>query len=268
MRKMAFEVTKAMQEAAAAAIGPKPLQLHSLATPNGIKVAIFLEELQIPYEATTIDIRTGVQKKEPFVTICPNGRIPALVDPNAEGGDLNIMESGAILMYLAEKTGQFLPKDARKKSQTIQWLMWQMGGVGPMFGQMGHFWKYAPKMGHEIEYAQQRYLNETIRLVGVLDKQLEGKDWVIGDEYTIADMSIMPWIGCIDRGYGLWDKVFGGEVGKETKFPNVVRWYNSMGARAAVLKARDITPFPKAPEATPEQMAALFKQGGEDVKKD
>jgi len=159
--------------------GSAPLQLYSLATPNGQKVTIALEEMGLPYDAHTIDIMKGVQFKEWFIKeVNSNSKIPALIDKEAPGGPLSIFESGSILLYLAKKSGKFLPQDPRKEAQTISWLMWQMGGLGPMTGQMGHFVKYAKV---DVPYAKERYTNEAKRLWGVLEKQLEGKEYVIGD---------------------------------------------------------------------------------------
>eukprot|EP01012_Entosiphon_sulcatum_P051640 TRINITY_DN7091_c0_g1_i7.p2 TRINITY_DN7091_c0_g1~~TRINITY_DN7091_c0_g1_i7.p2 ORF type:complete len:224 (-),score=39.38 TRINITY_DN7091_c0_g1_i7:1284-1955(-) len=218
----------------------KPIQLYSLATPNGQKVGIFLEESGLPYEAHTINILTGVQKEPAFTAINPNGRIPAIVDPTGAGGEpLQVFESGAILLHLAEKTGQFLPTDPRKRSEAIQWLFWQMAGVGPMFGQLGHFHKYAPLSGEHNEYGIKRYMNETKRLLEVLDKRLEGRDFVV-DEYSIADMALYPWVRGLDAFYGL-----GELLGAHT---NVQSWCARIADRPAVQRGLTVCSFPEQPE--------------------
>ena len=178
-----------------------PLQLYSLATPNGQKVAIALEEMGLPYEAHTVNILKGDQFSDDFIKINPNSKIPALVDPQGSNNQpLFIMESGAILMYLAEKSGQFLPQDPAGKSRCLQWLFFQMGGVGPMFGQFGHFYIYAKdKCDHP--YPLQRYAQETKRLLSVLEKQLGENSFIAGSDYTIADMAIAPWVHCLSHFY-------------------------------------------------------------------
>lgn len=177
------------------------IQLYSLATPNGQKVSIALEEMGLPYDAHRIDIMKGDQFKAEFLKINPNSKIPAIVDPEGpDGKSLAIMESGAILLYLAEKSGKFLPKDARLRSETLQWLFFQVGGVGPMFGQFGHFFKYASdKCDHP--YPKQRYTDEVKRLLGVLENRLEGQDFLVGNQYTIADMATVPWVNCLSEFY-------------------------------------------------------------------
>ncbi len=177
------------------------IQLYSLATPNGQKVSIALEEMGLPYNAHTINIMDGDQFSDEFIKINPNSKIPAIVDPNGpDGSPLAIMESGAILIYLAEKSKKFLPQDERLRSETLQWLFFQVGGVGPMFGQFGHFYKYAgDKCDHP--YPIQRYATETKRLLSVLEKRLTNRNFIVGDDYTIADMSIVPWIVCLKKFY-------------------------------------------------------------------
>jgi GST-like protein len=181
------------------------LQLYSLATPNGQKIGIALEEMQLEYEAHTVNISKGEQFTEDFIKINPNSKIPALVDPSGPGGQpLSIMESGAILIYLAEKSSQFLSKDARLRSETLQWLFFQVGGVGPMFGQFGHFYKFAvDKCDHP--YPLERYKTEAQRLLGVLDKHLNGRNFLVGEDYSIADMATMPWINCLSQFYKAQD---------------------------------------------------------------
>ena len=178
------------------------IQLYSLATPNGQKVSIALEEMELPYEAHTINIMKGDQFTDEFVKINPNSKIPAIVDPaGPDGKSISIMESGAILCYLAEKSGRFLAADPRLRSETLQWLFFQMGGVGPMFGQFGHFYKYAKdKCDHP--YPRERYQKEAQRILGVLEERLKGRTFIVGEEYSIADMAIVPWVNCLDTGYG------------------------------------------------------------------
>ncbi|MFE1573602.1 glutathione S-transferase N-terminal domain-containing protein [Comamonas odontotermitis] len=173
---------------------PDLLQLYSLATPNGVKVSIMLEELGVPYEVHHISFDSNDQLTPEFVGTFPNNKIPAILDPNGPGGEpIALFESGAILVYLAEKYNQFLPQDLGLRYTTLQWLMFQMGGIGPMFGQVGFFNIYGGK-DFEDKRPLMRYVNESKRLLTVLDKHLAGKDWVAGNEYTIADMAIFPWI--------------------------------------------------------------------------
>lgn len=173
---------------------PDRIQLYSLPTPNGVKVSIMLEELGLPYECHLVDFATADQKTPEFLSLNPNNKIPAIIDPDGPGGQpMGLWESGAILIYLAEKTGQLLPADPVQRYHTLQWLMFQMGGIGPMFGQVGFFHKFAGK-DFEDKRPRDRYLNESKRLLTVLDKHLQDKDWVMGTEYTIADIAIFPWI--------------------------------------------------------------------------
>jgi GST-like protein len=172
---------------------PDRLQLYSVPTPNGVKVSIMLEETGLPYEPHFINIGENQTWTPEFLSLNPNGKIPAIIDPDGPGGEpLGLFESGAILIYLAEKTGQFLPADAGARYQTIQWLMWQMGGLGPMFGQVGFFHRFAGR-----EWADkrplQRYVAESKRLLGVLESRLEGRDWIM-DEYSIADIATLGWV--------------------------------------------------------------------------
>ena len=172
---------------------PDRIQLYSLPTPNGVKVSILLE-LGLPYEAHRVSFDTQDQFTPEFLSISPNNKIPAILDPNGpDGKPLALFESGAILVYLASKTGQFLPADAGGRFETLQWLMFQMGGIGPMFGQLGFFHKFAGK-DYEDKRPRDRYVAEARRLLGVLDQRLQGRDWVMGDTYTIADIAIFP--GC------------------------------------------------------------------------
>lgn len=175
---------------------PKAIQLYSFPTPNGVKVSIMLEETGLPYDAHKISIMDDDQFTPEFLQISPNNKIPAIIDPDGPDGQaIPIFESGAILIYLAEKTGQLLPADPVKRMEVLKWLMFQMGGVGPMFGQLGFFHKFA---GAQIEdpRPRERYINEGKRILGVIDKQLDGRDWIAG-EYSIADIAILPWIRTI-----------------------------------------------------------------------
>ena len=173
---------------------PDRLQLYSLPTPNGVKVSIMLEEIGLPYEVHLVDFNKDDQKTPEFLSLNPNGKIPAILDPDGPGGKpLPLFESGAILQYLAEKTGKLLPADAARRYQTIQWLHFQMGGIGPMFGQLGFFHKFA---GKEIADKRplQRYVAESTRLLGVVEARLDGRPWIMDDEYTIADISMFGWV--------------------------------------------------------------------------
>ena len=173
---------------------PDRLQLYSLATPNGVKASIMLEEIGLPYEAHRVSFDTQDQLSPEFLALNPNNKIPAIIDPDGPGGQpLALFESGAILIYLAEKTGQLLPADPAARYQTLQWLMFQMGGVGPMFGQLGFFHKFAGK-AYEDKRPRDRYVAESARLLGVLDGHLKDRDWMMGDDYSIADIAIFPWV--------------------------------------------------------------------------
>jgi len=200
------------------------IDLYSWATPNGHKVHIMLEETGLPYRVHGVNIRTGDQFKPDFLKISPNNRIPAIVDPDGpDGMPLTLFESGAILLYLASKTGTFLPSDLTLRWACVQWLMWQMGGVGPMFGQANHFRRYAKD---KIEYAVERYTNEANRLTHVLDKQLANSRYVSCNEYTIADMAIFPWMrNAESRGIDM------------NEFSNAKRWFEAINARPAVQRA-------------------------------
>ena len=173
---------------------PDRIQLYSLNTPNGVKASIMLEETGLPYEAHLIDFGADDQKTPEFLSLNPNGKIPAILDPNGPGGNpLALFESGAILIYLAEKSGQFLPADPAARYETIQWLMFQMGGVGPMFGQLGFFHRFAGK-DYEDKRPRDRYVAEAKRLLGVLETRLTGRDWLMGEDYTIADIATLGWV--------------------------------------------------------------------------
>ena len=173
---------------------PDRLQLYSLPTPNGVKVSIMLEEIALPYEAHTVDIGNNETRTPEFLSLNPNGKIPAIIDPDGPGGaPIGLFESGAILLYLAEKTGKLLPLDAARRYETIEWVFFQMASVGPMFGQVGYFYKFA---GREIADKRplERYRDESKRLLGVLETRLAGRQWIMGDEYTIADISLLGWV--------------------------------------------------------------------------
>lgn len=197
------------------------IDLYSWATPNGHKIHIMLEETGLQYRVHGVNIRSGEQFKPEFLKISPNNRIPAIVDHDGPGGKpLSLFESGAILLYLASKTGRFLPQDMHARWTCMQWLMWQMGGVGPMFGQANHFRRYAVD---KIAYAVERYTNEANRLTHILDKRLAEAPYVAGDEYTIADIAIFPWMrGAESRGINMDD------------YPHARRWFDEVNSRPAV----------------------------------
>lgn len=213
---------------------PSVLQLYSFPTPNGVKVSIALEEMEIPYEAHTVTLSDADVKSPEFLSLNPNNKIPAIIDPNGpDGTPLTLWESGAILLYLGEKSGKFIGSNAVEKAHITQWLMFQMGGLGPMTGQLGFFWKFAGAQ-FEDKRPQERYLNETKRLLGVLDKALDGKEWIAG-EYSIADMAIAPWVNALEF-YGAKEAVgYGG-------FANIVAYRDRFYARPAVEKAKNIPP--------------------------
>ena len=213
---------------------PDRIQLYSLPTPNGIKVSVALEELGLPYEPHKVDFGSNDQMSPEFLSLNPNNKIPAIIDPDGPGGKpLPLFESGAILIYLAEKTGKLMPSDPARRYETIQWLMFQMGGIGPMFGQMGFFVKFA---GKDIEdpRPRERYINESKRLLGVLNQRLEGRSWVMGDDYTIADIAIFPWVRTVTGFYEA------GELVGIENFPNVTRVLDAFLARPAVVKGLTI----------------------------
>ena len=181
---------------------PDRLQLYSLPTPNGVKVSIALEETGLPYEVHLVRFDTNDQMSPEFLSLNPNNKIPAIIDPNGPGGKpLALFESGAILVYLAAKTGQLTPADDAARYETLQWVMFQMGGIGPMFGQLGFFHKFAGK-DYEDKRPRDRYVAESRRLLGVLDKHLVGRKWIMGDEYSIADIASFPWINNLVGFYG------------------------------------------------------------------
>jgi GST-like protein len=217
---------------------PNILQLYSLPTPNGVKVSIMLEEIGLPYEPHLVRFDTNDQTSPEFLSLNPNNKIPAIIDPNGPGGKpLPLFESGAILWYLAEKTGRLLPQDAAARYETLQWVMFQMGGIGPMFGQVGFFHKFAGK-AYEDKRPLQRYVDESRRLLAVLEQHLEGREWIMGDDYTIADIVSFPWINNLVGFYEAGDLVGFAD------FKNVARVLQAFKARPAVVRGLAI---PKRP---------------------
>ena len=211
------------------------IDVYSWATPNGHKVHIMLEECGLPYAAHAVDISAGEQFSPDFLAISPNNRIPAITDPDGPDGEpISLFESGAILLYLAGKTGRFLPRSTRGKYQALQWLMFQMASVGPMLGQTHHFRAYAPE---KVEYAINRFSNEARRLYGVMDKQLATNDYIAGKEYTIADMAVWPWLRSHERQ--------GIDLGE---FPNVKAWFEAIGNRPAVQRGITVLADRRKPE--------------------
>ncbi|MEO6716410.1 MAG: glutathione binding-like protein [Novosphingobium sp.] len=204
------------------------IELHTASTPNGWKISIMLEECGLPYKVHWVDLGKGEQFTEPFLAISPNGRIPAIIDtqPADGGAPLSVFETGAILVYLAEKSGRFLPADPRGRAQVIEWLMWQMAGLGPMLGQHGHFKLYAPT---RIDYALERYRREALRLYGVLDRRLTGRDYIADSGYSIADMACFPWV----RTWKAQDIPLG-------EFPAVQAWYERLKQRPALRRGLDL----------------------------
>ncbi|KTT41957.1 glutathione S-transferase [Pseudomonas oryzihabitans] len=217
---------------------PERLQLYSLPTPNGVKVAILLEELGLPYEVHRIDFGQDDQHTPEFLSLSPNNKIPAILDPDGPDDEpLGLFESGAILLYLAEKTGRFLPQDPAQRYQAIQWLMFQMGGIGPMFGQLGFFTKFAGK-DIEDKRPRDRYVAEARRLLGVLDGQLKGRTWILGDDYGIADIATFPWVRALVEVYQADDLV------EFQDFKEVRRVLDAFLARPAVQRGLRIPAAP------------------------
>ena len=217
---------------------PDRIQLYSLPTPNGVKISIMLEETGLAYEPHAIDIGKNESWTAEFLSLNPNGKIPAIIDPDGPGGEpLGLFESGALLQYLAEKSGQFLPADPARRYQTLQWLHFQIGGVGPMFGQVGYFWKFA---GREIEDKRplERYVNEAKRLLGVLETRLEGRSWMMGEEYTIADIALMGWVRNL---VGFYDAA---EIVQYDALKSVPAWLERCLARPAVQRGLTIPARP------------------------
>ncbi|HXY76253.1 MAG TPA: glutathione S-transferase N-terminal domain-containing protein [Steroidobacteraceae bacterium] len=209
---------------------PERLQLYSLPTPNGVKVSIMLEETGLPYEPHLVSFERNEQRSAEFRSLNPYGKIPAILDPNGPGGlPLPLFESGAILIYLAEKTGRFLPADAAGRYETIEWLMFQMGGIGPMFGQIGFFHKFAGR-DYEDKRPRDRYVAESRRLLEVLNARLETRSWMMGETYTITDMAIFPWVRNLIGFYAA------GELVGIRDFPHVTRALDAFLARPAVAR--------------------------------
>lgn len=233
------------------------IDLYYWPTPNGHKIVLFLEETGLEYRIIPVDIGRGDQFKPDFLKIAPNNRMPAIIDtdPDDKGAPLSLFESGAILEYLGEKTGQFLPKDVRGKAETMQWLFWQMGGLGPMAGQNHHFVTYAPE---RIPYAMDRYVKETGRLYAVLDKRLADREYLNGIGYSIADMACYPWIVPHER-----------QQQNLADFPNLKRWFNAIQARPATQRAYAIGEQYRKRESTMDEAAKkiMFGQGADTVRK-
>lgn len=204
-----------------------PIELYTWKTSNGRKATVMLEECGLPYNIHPIDISTDIQFSDDYVRINPNSKIPAIVDPDGPGGKpYTVIESGAILMYLAEKTGKFMPADTARRYEVVQWVMFQMGGVGPIFGQVHHFKRAAKE---QVPYAINRYTTECRRLYGVLDARLEGREYLANEEVSIADFCTLPWVFRHD-----WQEV------DLAGFPNVKRWYDAMMARPATARGMDL----------------------------
>jgi GST-like protein len=213
---------------------PDRIQLYSLPTPNGVKVSIMLEETGLPYEPHLVSFEKNDQTSPAFLSLNPNNKIPAILDPNGpDGKPIALFESGAILIYLAEKTGKFMSQDAAGRYETMQWLMFQMGGIGPMFGQLGFFHKFAGK-DYEDKRPRDRYVAESKRLLAVLDQRLATRAWIMGDEYSVADIATFPWVRNLIGFYGAGDLVGFAD------FPNVARSLAAFVARPAVIKGLEI----------------------------
>ena len=221
------------------------IEVYSWATPNGHKVHIMLEECGLPYRVHAVDIGGGDQFKREFLAISPNNKIPAIVDPDGPGGKpISLFESGAILLYLAAKTGKFLPKSDRARYEVLQWLMFQMGGVGPMLGQTHHFRQYAVE---KIEYAINRYTNETRRLYGVMDRQLATHKFIAGNQYSIADIAIFPWVRSWKNQGIDW-----------AEFPHLKAWFDAIGERPAVKRGVEVLANLRKPISTDKERDILF----------
>jgi GSH-dependent disulfide-bond oxidoreductase len=225
---------------------PPMIDLYFWPTPNGHKVSIFLEEAEVPYVMHPVNIGAGEQFVPTFLEKSPNNRIPAIVDtePSGGGAPISVFESGAILMYLADKYGRYLPRDVRGRTEVTEWLMWQMGGLGPMLGQTHHFRQYAPE---QVPYAIERYTKETARLYGVLNRRLADREFVAG-EYSIADMAMWPWILPAPQGQDI------------EQFPNLKRWHEALGKRPKLLKGHALGAELRKP-MTDEAKKVLFGQG-------
>lgn len=231
------------------------IELYYWTTPNGHKITIFLEEVGLPYTIVPINIGAGDQFKPEFLKISPNNRIPAIVDHEPAGGGepISVFESGAILLYLAEKTGKLIPTDLHQRVEVLQWLFWQMGGLGPMAGQNHHFNRYAPE---KIDYAINRYVNETARLYAVLDKRLADREFVAGD-YSIADIAAYPWIVPYES-----------QSQKLEDFPNLRRWFETIQTRPAVIRAYEKAEAFKNQALDPEKSRdLLFNQSAKTIQR-
>jgi len=232
------------------------IQLFYWPTPNGHKITLFLEEAGLEYRIQPVDISAGDQFKPDFLAFSPNNRMPAIIDmaPLDHGEPITVFESGAILLYLAEKTGRFLPRDIRGRKTVTEWLFWQMGGLGPMAGQNHHFGQYAPET---IPYAINRYVNETNRLYGVLDRRLADRLYLAGEDYTIADMACYPWVVPWKRQQQNLDE-----------FSNLCRWFNDIRERPATVRAyAKAEPYSSRPAVTEEGKKILFGQTAAGVTK-
>ncbi len=231
------------------------IDLYYWPTPNGWKISIALEELELPYKVVPVNIGRGEQFKPDFLAISPNNRMPAIVDhsPVDGGAPLSIFESGAILLYLTDKTGRLCPKDLRGRTEVVEWLMWQMGGLGPMSGQANHFRNYAPE---KIQYGIDRYTNETNRLYGVLDKRLAGREFIAG-AFSIADCASWPWLLSHDR------------IGQNlAEFPNLKRWYDALKERPSVRRGIDVGKDLRTPGTMDEKAKkVLFGQTAQTIKR-
>lgn len=231
--------------------------LYYAPTPNGWKITIFMHEAELDYNLVPVDIRAGDQFKPEFLAIGPNNRMPVLVDSEGpDGKPISLFESGAILQYLAEKTGQFLPKEPAERYRAMCWLYWQMGGLGPMAGQLSHFVNYAPAEGNE--YSRDRYAREYDRLFAVMDRQLQNNEWLGGDQYSIADMASFPWVLPYKRFEQPLDS-----------FSHLSRWYETMKERPAVQTAVDIgrKALEDAPKMTEEEKKTMFGQSSKNLSK-
>jgi GST-like protein len=221
------------------------IEVYSWATPNGHKVHIMLEECGLPYRVNAVDIGAGDQFKPEFLEISPNNKIPALVDPDGpDGQPISLFESGAILLYLAAKTGRFLPADTRGRYKALEWLMFQMGGVGPMLGQAHHFRIYAPE---KIPYAIDRYTNEAKRLYGVMNRQVARTKYIAGNEYTIADIAIFPWLRSWKNQGIDWND-----------YPHLKGWFDEIAARPAVMRGVDVLAAQRKPITGDQEREVLF----------
>ncbi|MBZ8141569.1 glutathione S-transferase [Rubrivivax gelatinosus] len=221
------------------------IEVYSWATPNGHKVHVMLEECGLPYRVHAVDIGAGEQFAPDFLAISPNNKIPAIVDPDGpDGQPISLFESGAILVYLAGKTGRFLPESVRGRYETLEWLMFQMGGVGPMLGQAHHFRIYAPE---KIDYAVDRYTNEAKRLYGVMNRKLAKTRYIAGDEYTIADIAIFPWLRSWKNQGIDW-----------TDFPHLKGWFDEIGARPAVQRGCEVLADRRKPITDDKSREMLF----------